>query len=512
MRPATAPFRALSAFALVLAFLAPAALSAPAGGLPLVTPACPGGDVAAAALAGAGAVPFEEDPGAGAWATWYVRADAVPVLPAPQAGSATTARELAELHEMSLRRTPEQAAKARAWDEGPAGKRWTETALKFVEAYSKIDAKQNPPRISRELAILEIAMYDALVATWRAKACYQRPPPSVADPALAPLVPPRSAPSYPSEHAAAAGAAAEVLKAFFPDPDGGIDALAREAAESRLWAGANYRSDVDAGLALGREVARRVLAARATDGHDRVWDGAGRLTGRCNWQPTAPAYVQYPAEPAWGQVRPFLLANGSQFRPPPPPACDGADYEAQTRDLYEASRVLTPRQRAIAHHWAGNPGSETPPGMNVHLALNESLAHGLSTMRSARVMSHVAAAVADAGIAAWDAKFTYWSDRPILGIRRTIDPAWSPEIATPPFPGYVSGHATFSGAATAALAGFFPDDEVLLRALGTEAAMSRFYGGIHIRADNERGLELGARIAEVALARAAADGSGLAAA
>ncbi len=68
----------------------------------------------------------------------------------------------------------------------------------------------------------------------------------------------RTQPSFPSEHAAVAGAAATVLAYLLPDAAAGrFDALATEAAESRIAAGAAFRSDVEAGLALGRRSARR---------------------------------------------------------------------------------------------------------------------------------------------------------------------------------------------------------------------------------------------------------------
>jgi membrane-associated phospholipid phosphatase len=144
--------------------------------------------------------------------------------------------------------------------------------------------------------------------------------------------------------------------------------------------------------------------------------------------------------------------------------------------------------------------------MNLRLAMEESVEREFSSVRHARVMSHVATALADAAIAAWDTKFTYWGDRPVIGIRRLYDPTWTSFIGTPPFPGYISGHSTFSGAASEVLAYFFPDEAITFRAFATEAAMSRYYGGIHVRSDNEIGLDVGAKIANLAIARAMVDG------
>jgi membrane-associated phospholipid phosphatase len=131
-------------------------------------------------------------------------------------------------------------------------------------------------------------------------------------------------------------------------------------------------------------------------------------------------------------------------------------------------------------------------------------------------------AMADAAICAWDAKYTYAFWRPLTAIRSgdrdgnpatAGDPTWASFIVTPPFPDYVSGHSTFSGAAAAVLAGFYGTDNVSFTlgsdglpgvtrafssftAAANEAAVSRLYGGIHFRTANEDGLSAGIAIGE----------------
>lgn len=87
----------------------------------------------------------------------------------------------------------------------------------------------------------------------------------------------------------------------------------------------------------------------------------------------------------------------------------------------------------------------------------------------------------------------------MTAIRRLIDPSWLPLLVTPPFPSYVSGHSTTSGAASTVLAAFFPAQAGTLMAMAEEAAISRLYGGIHFAIDNNAGLELGRRIGAVAV-------------
>jgi membrane-associated phospholipid phosphatase len=126
---------------------------------------------------------------------------------------------------------------------------------------------------------------------------------------------------------------------------------------------------------------------------------------------------------------------------------------------------------------------------------------GISDVASARILAALNTAQADAFIACWDAKFTYWSERPVTAIRRELDPTWLSYITTPPFSSYVSGHSTTSSAASEVLGAYFPGSASTLRGWAEEAAASRLYGGIHFRSDNETGLALGKKVAGVALTR-----------
>jgi len=438
---------------------------------------------------------------AGNWQTWVLRSGREISLPRPAAaGSSEQARELAQLRRAQLERTEEQLAAARFWDAGPATRRWTEIQLDMIKAH-----RPNPPRASRGLALMHIAMYDALIAAWHAKYLFNHLSPSTADPTLMPAVRPRDNPSYPSEHAVAAGAASRVLSYLFPQqrPEW-FEANAHEAAMSRIWAGADWPSAVEQGLALGRAVAERVLARAATDGSGSSWDGK-RLTGVCYWKPTPPGAVFPPLEPSWGRVKPWLLANPDQLRPGPPPLCGSAEEREQFLEVYRTVIGLTEDQKRIATFWNDGPGTFTPPGHWYEIALGLVQRYNTSTMRTARIFGYLGAVVMAAGICVWDAKYAYWSLRPVTYIQDYVDLKWTSFIPTPPFPGYVSGHSGFSGGAAELLGYAFPQDRTALRSMAAEAAMSRLYGGIHVRIDNEVGLAMGNLIGAVASARALTD-------
>ena len=177
------------------------------------------------------------------------------------------------------------------------------------------------------------------------------------------------------------------------------------------------------------------------------------------------------------------------------------------REVYEVSRRLTDSEREIAKRWVDGPGTATPPGHWNRIALALARSRGLSLRAAARLFATLNTAQADAFIAAWDAKYAYWAERPVTAIRRDLDREWSAYLPTPAFPGYVSGHSTTSGAASEVLARFFPARARKLRAWAEEAAASRLYAGIHFRSDNEAGLRLGTQLGDLVVARARSDGA-----
>lgn len=481
-----------------------AALTAGALGLPSLLAAKPAGAARAQAVSSQGlpAGPIiAEEPFAGNWKTWVLRSGRDFRLPAPPSPRSPQAmNELTQLRRAQVDRTQAQIDIARFWDTGPATRRWTEMQLGMIKAY-----RPNPPRASRGLALVHIAMFDAIVAAWQAKYTHAYPAPSAVDHTLRPVLPPRAAPSYPAEHAVVAGAAAHVLAQLFPRQGADwFDAKAREAASSRLWAGADWPGAVEQGLALGRAVAERVLAFAATDRSAASWDGQ-RSWGVCYWRPTPPGFIDPPLEPAWGKVRPWLLSSGDLFRPGRTPVCGSAEEREQMLEVYRTVNNLTEDQKRIASFWDDGPGTFTPPGHWVEIALGLVERYQLSTPRAARLFAYQGVVAMVAGICVWDAKFAYWSLRPITYIQDFVDPNWRSFIPTPPFPGFVSGHSGFSGASATVLGQLLPSERTRLQAMAAEAAVSRLYGGIHIRADNEVGLSMGRHIGALAGVRVLAD-------
>ncbi len=445
------------------------------------------------------------EPEAGTWRTWVLRSSDEIEVPEPPSEEKAEA-EVAELRRLASERTPEVEERIERWNPGLALKPWIDLNLELVAAGVK-----DPPLASRGYSLTTVAIYDALVATYHWKYEYERRPPS----GVTTLVPPGPDPSYPSEHAAIAGAASRVLTYLFPERAVGLfDTMAEEAAESRVQAGANYRSDVEAGLALGRAVADKVLARATTDGSDRQWDGSrppGVGRGPAFWEPP-PGSVTPPTQPLAGTWRTWVLTSGSQFRPPRPQAIvyGTPEHVAEMREVMDVRARLTPEQERIARFWVGGQGSSLPPGLWNQVALVYLANTRDSPPRAARVLAALNVAEHDAAVAVWDTKFAYWSARPINAIRDLgLDPNWRPLLATPTFPGFVSGHSGYSAAAADVLSYFFPSERATFQAKAEEAALSRLYAGIHPRSDNEYGAELGHNVGRAVVERVKRDGADL---
>lgn len=422
------------------------------------------------------------EPRAGTWKTWVLASGRQAQVPAPPDRTATAA-ELNELHAMAARRDAAARTLIDYWNAGAPPYRWNEIAI-------AVSLKNNLPSnvASRVLALVHVAIYDATIATWSAKYTYRRPRPSDVDRSLATVLPNPRSPSYPSEHAAAAGAAAAVLAYLFPDDARFFAEKADEAVRSRLLAGVQYPSDISAGLALGRYVAGLVIERAKTDGSDARWTGTVP-TGPGKWNGTNPIL------PLAGTWKTWVLSSGSELRPGPPPAYDSPQLAAEMNELRNFQR--TPKTNNDAFFWEYASG-----GPRNYWYWNEQLTirileHQLddNPPQTARAYAIESVTFYDAGVACWDAKYAYWQIRPFQ-----LDPSFRTLFPTPNHPSYPAAHGCFSSSAAAAIAYLFPRDAQAINALAEQAAESRIWAGIHYRSDVVAGLALGRAVAQKVIA------------
>lgn len=420
---------------------------------------------------------------------------AVRVAPTVAIGSDEDRAELKAVlaHQADADRLTDQIA---YWTDVPTVVRWNEILLSAVRK-----AKTNPVRVSRTLALLNSAMYDAVIAACDAKLAHRRSSPAERDSRIEALAPPDDLSSHASVDAAIAAAAVAVLTEIYPDRAETFQARERELLDVRLAVGSHTASDLDSGSRIGAAIGALAVARAASDGANAFWQGA-IPDAPGTWKPAKPFRNDQPTEALAGTWKPWLMATGSALRPGPPPDFESPEWQAEADEVVRVTESLTDDQIRIARFWADGAGTDTPPGHWIRIALGLASRDQLSLPDTARLLAHLAMAQADAFIACWDAKFAYWSGRPT-----GLIPGFASTIITPNFPSYISGHSTLSAASAVVLSAFFPADAGTLEAQAEEAAVSRLYGGIHWRSDNEVGLQVGHRIGELAVERARADGS-----
>ncbi|MBK7559836.1 MAG: phosphatase PAP2 family protein [Chitinophagaceae bacterium] len=371
----------------------------------------------------------------------------------------------------------------------------------------------NPPYAARAYAYLSAAQYDACVGAYFYKQQYNRPAPFVVDANIQTLLPKSTLPSYPSEDAAVLGASVEILKLMFPGDQDYINQRAEEHKRARLIAGANVRSDLDAGEALGKLIAAKFVTRARTD---RAGAAAGNATlwaklkqdcinrGEIPWM-SLETPERPPMLPAFGAVRAFLFDSATlvnAIRPGPPPSTSSQKFRDETEEIYQITKNLTREQLRIANFWADGLRTYTPPGHWNYIASNDFAQQNFSEARWARNMALLNMSIMDAGIACWDAKNFYFNPRPMQ-----VDPRIKTGIGLPNFPSYISGHSTFSGAAATVLGYIIPANAQLYLDMATEASVSRMYGAIHFRSDCEVGITTGKKVGNYAVARGHIDGA-----
>lgn len=245
-----------------------------------------------------------------------------------------------------------------------------------------------------------------------------------------------------------------------------------------------------------------------------------------SWQVTEGGQ-KTPMQPTWGTNRTFVPAN--QEMPLPNPIAFSTSlispYFGQFFEVYTVGKSLSAEQKEIAAFWADNPTETFTPAGHSYNITNIAVKQSKSGLgKAAEGFAHAGITLNDAFINCWKCKFKFNTERPYTMVRREIDATWKPLFGTPPFPGFPSGHSTQSGAVSEVLTNFFGENfaftdnshdgrkdvttGIILKSrsyssfadFSREAALSRLYGGIHTRQDNETGLAEGKKIAKNVLA------------
>lgn len=402
-----------------------------------------------------------------------------------------------------------------------------------------------PGRASRAIAIVQIAVFEALNAVQREYHSYVGMPPAGIGV---------------SERAAVAQAAHDTLAALFRSQAEMFNAQLKDSL--RLVPDAQARAS---GQLVGANAAHRILKMRDGDGSNHAeprMDVDFFPSQEAGWWRQDPiSQVPVALGAHWYKVRPFVMKSATQFRSPPPPAMQTEEYTAAFDEVKRlgGDGVTTPTQRTqdqthAGIYWAydGTPSLCAPPRLYNQIIVVIAQKQGSTALQLARLLALANIAMADAGIAIWESKFHYQVWRPVTAIREadegtgpsgtgdgnphTIgDPTFSPLGApasnltgpnfTPPFPAYPSGHAGFGGALFQTLRRFYGRDDVRFTLVSDEYngvtrdhagqvrplkprsfdsfsqaeeenARSRIYLGIHWTFDASEGITQGQQVAD----------------
>jgi hypothetical protein len=365
---------------------------------------------------------------------------------------------------------------------------WDEMAVTFIQP------RMVPPVAYRAMAIMHIAMFDAV---------------NTIEPVYRPYQAHLPAPPDTSKDAAAAAAAGAVLTKLLPDAAPDI-----QAALTSYLAAIPESDAKSNGIKLGDAVAAKILEARAND-EASAPDAYRPVT-------TAGVYIPTPLTVAsqWPTLKPFAMTSPSQFRPKPPIALESEQWAKDYNEIKELgeknSSKRSARQTEDARFWLMTGPRSTHPLERQIIIQKE-----MSVIESARFMAVIAAAEADAMIAVMDAKYKYAFWRPITAIRNgDIDgnaatereATWQPIDNTPMHPEYPCAHCIVSSALASAIEAMLDTADIPevamtsttapgvthrwtnLRAYADEVAASRIVAGFHYRFSNVVGQDMGRQI------------------
>ena len=446
------------------------------------------------------------EPGAGNWKTWVIpsgRALRVPPPPGPSA----THEEIEALR--ALNRNAAAIDLVKKWDAGAAG-RWSAEALDMINTLGfGINPLNGKPLVgltaNRNVALVMVAIYDATIAAWDSKYAYNRRRPSQVDPRLTTVIENPESPSYPSEHAAIAAAAATVLTYLYPAQQPQLDQLVSEDVQSRLVAGVEYPSDVDAGLKLGREIGAAVVERGKSDRSGTVWTGSVPTldpTGRNNplWNGTNPIFPLAGTWKTW--VLPADFA--SSYRPALYPDYFSAAGVNELNQVVNFPRGLNGanfNRNAEAFFAQTAAGGFVGDYRDINQRLQEDRLAD-NPPRAARALALAAVAGHDAMVACFEGKYFYWRIRPYQA-----HPGLATLFPTPNHPSYPAAHGAGSGAAGAMAGYLFPRDAAFFTDYQNQIAESRLWAGIHYQSDIDAGLAQGIKVAQAIIDYANHDGS-----
>ncbi len=286
----------------------------------------------------------------------------------------------------------------------------------------------------------------------------------------------------------------------------------------------------DSSIAFSKKIAAHIIAWAATDQYTQTRSLSKYPVGNdpASWKPTPPAYIKA-IEPHWDKLRTFIIDSAQQFKPPAPtPFSNDTNslFFKEAKEVMEKGIGLSPSQIEIANFWDCNPFKMnvnghvmyatkkiSPGGHWINITALACKKTNASLMQSAEAYACLSIVLADGFISCWDEKYRSKVVRPETYINQYINAGWLPLLQTPPFPEYTSGHSVISAACSVMLTTMFGDNFAYsdstevefklpvrqftsFKEAAKEAAISRFYGGIHYMPSITNGFTEGEKIGQ----------------
>lgn len=197
-----------------------------------------------------------------------------------------------------------------------------------------------------------------------------------------------------------------------------------------------------------------------------------------------------------GSWTPWNIETSQKFRAPPPPPPHDKEWENQLNMSKTALKNATPKQKKAVVFWAGGPGTVTPPGQWIIIANDYMISKHLPLEKMMNIRAVLSRVIADAVIAVFDTKYTYWTKRPNMR-----DTSIKTIMPTPNHPSYPAGHSIISAAAAKVLIHYFPEKMDSWIEQAEDASSSRVWGAIHFPIDAQTGKNMGEKIADYGLSK-----------
>lgn len=402
-----------------------------------------------------------------------------------------------------------------------------------------------PGRASRALAIVHIAMFEALNAILKRYESYLNYSTNINNASI---------------EAAIIQAMYDTLTALFPSHQPRLLTI-----YNNLMLQITNSNSKNNGKVIGSDVAKLILDLRSNDNSNHVEQVVGvdyiPSDAPGEWRPDPISGINIALGSNWSSVTPFVITSADAFRCPPLPSLTSDEYMMAFDEVKSVGgdgiNTVTTRSEELAKvgiFWAydGTPSLCAPPRLYNQVVIQVADQHFIDTIELCHLLVMVNVSMADAGITCWDSKYFYKFWRPVTGIReadigtgpsmlgdgnpQTVgDINWSPLGApasnisnginfTPPFPAYPSGHGTFGGALFQCLRYAYGTDNIPFRFVSDEFngitvdnqgnvrpyepryfnsfsqaaeenGQSRMYLGIHWNFDKIEGITMGNNVA-----------------